>query len=452
VAYADVTVGASGEIKNVLVRSSSPSGSTTSSTSSAHAFIRQHETAIGQVVHKWKFAPARSRGVAIEATARVPVLLLAALPVPKPVPEGITLLKPLKQTAAIYPREMEDSGQQGSGVTGQVTLEFALDAKGRPQNPVVVLSPDKRFDAPALDAIRQWRFETPDPAKPDSLGNTYAKLSDARWQCELNFVPSRIRNRAFRETQRATQDSTCGTFRTRLAAAPVMSTSITPAGARTNGQDIPRPVLAPASVSAVAPVYPHELLIRNITGRATARLPCDTGWPETRPEIINSSYRNFGYALAAAMRYCAIEADLWSGKPAPSMLTVTFDFNPANPDLHLPPGTMQLLADETQNPEKIIDQDKLDAPLTYQGAPPLPSLYVDDELKGVTVVEFLVDETGRVHLPRILQTETLEAACILVQEISMRAYAPPLQNGKPVVARARETLDFEKPQPGPAGK
>jgi len=429
-AQADVTVGVAGEIKDVKIVS-------------PDQFASQNATAITGAVSKWKFAPARANGRAIEATVRVPVLLLPALPAGKPAPAHITLLKVLKQADAVYPKDMSDSGE-----VSKVTLEFALDKKGRPQNPVVVLSPNAAFDKPALDTISQYRFALPPPGKPDSLGNICAKPDDARWQYELIFTPRRMVERAFHAEQRTVYDSDCGVFTASQASAPIVGTIATVSGTATiEGQNITSPVLAPKNVKTVTPVYPYELLVRNVTGSATVRVPCNTGWPDVCPEIIRNSYKNLGYALAAAARYYTSEPKLWNGKPVAGMLTIKFDFNPANPDLHLTPKTMQLLADETQNPGKIIPEDKLDSPLNYrQTQIPNPAslpLYVNGELKGVTIVEFLVDETGRVHLPRIIQTNMPEIAYILMQGISMRAYDPPMQNGKPVVARAREEVNFD---------
>ena len=126
-------------------------------------------------------------------------------------------------------------------------------------------------------------------------------------------------------------------------------------------------------------------------------------------------------------------------------------FNPANPDLQLLPKTMQLLADETQNPAIIIPEDKLDSPLIFRRNSSLAALWVSADLKGTATIEFLVDETGRVHLPRIIQTKNPEAAHILMQEVSLRTYDPPLLNGTPVTARARETINFDNPNAALSG-
>jgi len=168
--------------------------------------------------------------------------------------------------------------------------------------------------------------------------------------------------------------------------------------------------------------------------------------------VIDASHKSFGLALAAATRHYTTDPGLYKATPTASMFTVTFDFNPANPDLQLSEKTMRLLADETQNPGKIIPEDKLDSRLKYQKSPLPSATFLIGKLTGLTVVEFLVDEAGRVHLPRIIKTATPEAAHAFMQQISLRTYDPPMQNGNPVVARARETVNFDKSPQASAGR
>ena len=459
VAYADVTVGTSGEIKGVKITSTSRAA-------------MQNQDAIAEAVSHWKIAPALRNGVATEATINVPILLLRSpLSVSKrethkrETPSGrITRLTPIKQADTVYPMGMEKTNERG-----RVTLEFTLDGKGRPQNPLVVLSTNKAFDAPALAAIRKYRFEKPDPAKPDSLGNICANPSDARWQYEVNFAPSRDFRRAvtgdeallLHPAQLIIDEHRPIEFQREVNAGthypqqkPVAVIYETYPGTTTAGQNITRPVLAPESVQAVAPVYPYELLRKNITGSATVRMPCGSGLLHVYPDIISSTQEAFGLALAAAVRYYTVMPKFITGRPAASMLTATFDFDPGNPELRLTEKTKQLLADETQNPGKIIPEDKLDKRLQIQKSEPKSTsgLNINANLAGSTVIEFLVDETGRVYLPRIIKTDVPEAAYILMQMVSMRVYEPPMRNGQRVVARAREKVMLDAPRDSTAGK
>lgn len=58
------------------------------------------------------------------------------------------------QSAAQYPAEL-----RGKKVEGVVNLLFVVDEQGRVSNPKVEKTTHQAFVKPALDAIRQWRFE-----------------------------------------------------------------------------------------------------------------------------------------------------------------------------------------------------------------------------------------------------------------------------------------------------
>jgi protein TonB len=58
------------------------------------------------------------------------------------------------QASPIYPSELH-----GKKLEGVVTLIFVVDESGRVTQPRVEKSTHPAFDKPALDALRQWRFE-----------------------------------------------------------------------------------------------------------------------------------------------------------------------------------------------------------------------------------------------------------------------------------------------------
>lgn len=58
------------------------------------------------------------------------------------------------QAAPLYPSEL-----RGKKLEGVVTLIFVVDETGKVQNPRVEKSTHPAFEKPALEAIRQWRFE-----------------------------------------------------------------------------------------------------------------------------------------------------------------------------------------------------------------------------------------------------------------------------------------------------
>ena len=58
------------------------------------------------------------------------------------------------QTSPQYPSEM-----RSKKVEGQVTLIFVVDASGKVDDARVEKSSHPAFEKPALDAVRQWKFE-----------------------------------------------------------------------------------------------------------------------------------------------------------------------------------------------------------------------------------------------------------------------------------------------------
>ncbi len=62
--------------------------------------------------------------------------------------------RPIFQAAPIYP-----SAMRGKKLEGVVTVIFVVDPAGKVANPRVEKSTHDAFDRPALDAVKQWRFE-----------------------------------------------------------------------------------------------------------------------------------------------------------------------------------------------------------------------------------------------------------------------------------------------------
>lgn len=60
----------------------------------------------------------------------------------------------VQQVAPTYPAELRKTKSEGV-----VTLIFIVDETGRVQNPKVEKATRPEFEKPALDAVRQWRFE-----------------------------------------------------------------------------------------------------------------------------------------------------------------------------------------------------------------------------------------------------------------------------------------------------
>jgi protein TonB len=84
--------------------------------------------------------------------------------------------RPVQQVAGAFPSEL-----RGKVTEGVVTLIFVVDESGRVVNPRVEKSSNPEFEKPALEAVRQWRFEP-------------AVKSGKRVSCKMR-VPFRFQSR-----------------------------------------------------------------------------------------------------------------------------------------------------------------------------------------------------------------------------------------------------------------
>jgi TonB family protein len=118
----------------------------------------------------------------------------------------------------------------------------------------------------------------------------------------------------------------------------------------------------------------------------------------------------------------------------------------------------RLLATETKHPEKILSAKKLDAPLkpVSQRGPIFPSAMRDRMDRGEAKLEILIDEEGKVRLPRIVEATDPAFGYAAIQAVVDWRFEPPIAGGKAVVVRVQVPFSFKeetqgtKPKPAPA--
>lgn len=84
--------------------------------------------------------------------------------------------RPVSQAAPLYPAAL-----RGKKLEGVVTVVFVVDASGRVLDPRVTESTHADFEKPALNAIKQWRFE------PAVMGG---RRVSCRMRVPIRFQPS----------------------------------------------------------------------------------------------------------------------------------------------------------------------------------------------------------------------------------------------------------------------
>ena len=132
-----------------------------------------------RVIQKWKFVPARAKGVAVDAilifnfqfeTAQVLVVEKYGQDAAPPPTErmldfeyhwtGLETLDrmpvPLNVVEPTYPREWGNRG-----IAGSVTVDFFIDEKGVARFPIAAPNAHEMLASIAVAAVQQWRFAPP---------------------------------------------------------------------------------------------------------------------------------------------------------------------------------------------------------------------------------------------------------------------------------------------------
>lgn len=158
-------------VLEIVVKSDGTVGEITTISSDNKVFTK----AAVQAVSKWKFKPAENNGEAVSSRMRVPIpfkissLVFDTKELTRPP-------KPISRPAPRFPQELRKQGIQG-----KVLLVFIVRKDGTTANIEVSSSDHPGFNAPAIDAVRRWKFEP---------GEKNGKLVNVRVRVP---VPFRIR-------------------------------------------------------------------------------------------------------------------------------------------------------------------------------------------------------------------------------------------------------------------
>jgi TonB family protein len=360
---------------------------------------------LDRAVRTWRFAAARKGGVAVASDVRVPFVMVSGETIP-----GKNVQPPrwLRRVPPVYPLAL-----RRSGLRGNVTVEFVVNIEGRVQDPVIVSSLNPAFNEPAIEAVRKWTFE---PGRSDGVPmNTKLRQSI---EFALNLPDGG--NDGFEVTHRGNQKKL-------------------PAELRYD--------VAPKPKAFVPPVYPYALLRDDVSGEATVGLLIDDGGRVALATVNKSSRPELGYALQAAAEYFEYAPALKDARPTQALVGFDQDFSPQRAEL-VSVEDRTLLRLEEKHPERILKNGDLDSRIKPKitPAPRFPSTLVNETVPGEAVVEFLIDEDGAVHLPRVVSSTKPEFGYAAVQAVSRWRFEPPRSKGKPGVTRVRVPMTFRLPE------
>lgn len=361
-------------------------------------------------VRQWRFAPARRAGEPVDASVRLPFVVL---PPEEALPDDRTPPKVLFRAPPEYP-----VGLRMLGLRGEVVVEFVVDSEGRVKNPIVVRTLHPVFNEAALTAIGRWRF---------APGRVAGRPVNTLMQQAISFT--------------LTGEEDGGDS----------GISVRRRGDLSQLPEQLRYDTAPQIETVVLPRYPHALLQKGTSGVARVSMMVGTRGEVLATRISDASHPEFGFALQAAAQEFKYRPALKHGQPCPSLVSFEQKFEPTDEAL-VSAADRAALSLERKHPERLLAASQLDEPLQpgVAKSPSFPFAVPESVNEGAAKIEMLIDDDGRVCLPRVVSASDPAFGYAAVQAVGQWRFDAPKSHGKPGAVRVVVPFKFVRPPSAPA--
>ncbi|MBI2512614.1 MAG: TonB family protein [Opitutae bacterium] len=186
--------------------------------------------------------------------------------------------------------------------------------------------------------------------------------------------------------------------------------------------------------------FPLQLLHRGVTsGEVHVMLKVGPDMRLKDALVTAYTHKAFADATLAALAQGTFHPQRIDGQPVTTLvpLIVRFEVNGllvverfANSETELRAG------DFAYQP---CEAARLDRPLQILAAPSPGCL---QGVRGQVIVEYYVDESGRVRMPEIVEAENAVLAGLSLQAVEQWQFTPPSCKGRPVLVRVRQAFVF----------
>lgn len=322
-----------------------------------------------------------------------------------------------------YPYSLRVSGNRG-----EVLVDFIVDPHGDVVKADVSRSSHPDFEAPAVEAVLKWKF------KPGMKAGHPVYVHMA---VPIVFLLTG------QNGELIAPESAAGVEPWRI---PEHAPKQVPPEFQYD--EPPKPLLASA------PVYPYDLLLRNVKGKASITFAIDRQGRPHLVKILSASLPEFGAATAAMIEAWRFEPARKNGKPCWCILRRDEEFDRDAEDFPINESAERLLRELGKTPCPILANFKgLDQPLKgrFTPNPVVPDAVITSGAKAEAVVEFVVDHAGHAQLPRIISASSPDFGWAAATAVGRWQYTTPSKNGRPADVRVRVPLVFLPQNPVSAG-
>jgi TonB family protein len=323
----------------------------------------------------------------------------------------------ISQAEPVYPFSLRLTGNKG-----EVIVDFVIDPQGDVVKADVTKSSHPDFEAPAVEAVLKWKF------KP---GIKNGRPVYVHMQVPIYF---QLRERPG----------------DRLP--PGMGGGVEPWSIPERApRDAPPEFQydeAPKPLLTSAPVYPYDLLVQKIKGKATVTFAIDPNGQTRLVRVRSASRPEFGEAATAMIEAWRFEPARKNGKPCWAVLGKEQDFERDADDFPMNESAERLLRVLKKEPSPIVDDFRtLDAPLKgrFTPSPVVPEAVLAARARAEAVVEFIVDHAGHAQLPRVISATSPDFGWAAATAVARWQYTTPSLKGRPVDVRVRVPVVYSPP-------
>jgi TonB family protein len=193
-------------------------------------------------------------------------------------------------------------------------------------------------------------------------------------------------------------------------------------------------------------VYPFDELAHNESGTATIRFRINYEGKVDLSMILEATKPAFGRAAQAAIETMTFTPAKKKDKsPAMVLCDADFRFLPdGSGDVLVTEEIKDLLNTARRGEEAAVAIGGLDVPLRAVSSmsPNYPTSFAKVGTVGSATIEFIVNDTGWVALPRVVSASEAEFGAAAVQAVSTWRFEPPTKNGRIANALARIVIEF----------
>jgi len=358
-------------------------------------------TAVVTAVKSWKFAPARHEGIPIATTVRVPVLF--SWPTLFSLSDLTQPPRPIRQQKPVYPLS-----ERKGGFKGVVVVDFVVSKSGEVKDVVVYQSNNPNFNDPAIEAVRQWKFE------PGYVGG---RAVSTRMRVPMVFELSGVNASERYEVSKGKSSKLPPEFQ----------------------NDFP-----PRVKNVALGVYPFEQLQKGIGAKVTVlfavRPDGKVKFSDEKDQVL-SDFDRAARAMVEEFEFVPASKD---GKPNWGMLKIEVNFERNSEQVVVSDSARRILRElQKKDPAifRINEVDQKPESLSRR-APIFPSELLEKAEEGKAMIEFFIDEAGKVQLPHVVSSSHPSFGYAAAQAASQWQFKPLTRSGKPVIVRAQVPFVF----------